>query len=100
MPTKNPYGDPKKYNHFDDEHTKQLLELAHSAMAAAWRGEFDAVWKDAPLIDGKSQKQYFFEHVATWLPEVEREALRRKLHLPKAHARARVRGVKAKKTKG
>ena len=75
------FGSSKRYNKLDDVTLKEAVELSHAGMAIAWAGGFDAVWASAPDIDGVSQKELFFQNVSRYLPEIEREALRRKLHV-------------------
>jgi hypothetical protein len=73
----------KRYNGLNDKLLKEAAIIGHKGMMMAWAGEFDELWKNAPLIDGKSQRDIFFENVTGWLPEVDREAMMRKLHTKK-----------------
>lgn len=69
------------YTNLPDDMLKDAAVLGHQGLAMAWRGEFDKIWANAPDIDGKSQREWFFENVTRWLPKVDAEALRRRLHL-------------------
>jgi hypothetical protein len=68
---------------FPDKLLKEYVELCHMALKMAWEGKFDFCW-DSPGchdIDGKSQRDHFFDNVTRGLTIAEKEALRRRLHL-------------------
>lgn len=66
-----------------DEIIKSATSMGHMGLGMAWRGDFDDIWDNAPDLDGRPQRELFFENVMRWLPVAEAEALRRNLHMKK-----------------
>lgn len=64
-----------------DEQIKQASRLVHLAMTMALDGRFDALWASSPPINGRPQREIFFENVINLTaPSVDAELLRRGLH--------------------
>lgn len=75
MTVKNDEWYPSSVSEFTLNQVEQAIAVSESALRKARAGEFDKMWKDLPLIDGRSQKEVFMESLK---PNLEALYQRRK----------------------
>lgn len=75
----------KWLNDLNDKEVKDLCSTTHFALHAALSGEFDKYWAGKPKVmwRGKlcTQREMFIEKVMAGAPDLDKELIRRKLHL-------------------